>query len=131
MPATLSTEESQVLANIPEGDLIDLAAELDLAVPEEIQRVALTEAILGRLADLGEREGLPLSDYDRDDIEDLPVEHRQALAKLMGTPADVAGMLKAGKKVYRSYRKTRPRSQVALLLPMFLGPLARFVAEGR
>ena len=131
MPAVLSPEERLYLANIPEGDLIDLAAELDIAVPEEILRVRLTEEILERLADLGEREGLPFSAYDRDDLEDLPVVHRQALATLLGMPSDVDGMLKAGKKVYRTYRKTRPRSQVALLLPVLLAPLARFVAEDR
>ena len=131
MPATLSSEEIQVLANIPEGDLIDLAAELDVAIPEQIDRVALTVTVLERLAALGEQEGLPLSDYDRDDLEALPVDHRRALAGLLGVPADVSGMLKAGKKVYKIYRKTRPRSQVALLLPMMLGPLARFVAEER
>ncbi len=129
MSATLFPEEIRILANIPEGDLIDLAAELDVAVPEQIDRVALTVTILERLAALGKQEGLPLSDYDRDDLEALPEEHRRALATLLGVPADVSGMLKAGKKVYRVYRKTRPRSPVALLLPMLLGPLARFAAE--
>ena len=131
MPATLSLEETQALANIPEGDLIDLAAELDIAVPLEIQRVSLTEEILERIAELGEREGLPFSTYDREDLEDLPLAHRKALATLLGTSEDVSDLLKAGKKVYKTYRKTRPRSQIALLLPMLLRPLARFLAEDR
>lgn len=131
MPVTLSPEETRMLANIPEADLIDLAAELDMAVPEEIQRVSLLEEIIERVAQLGRREGLPLSDYDRDDLEALPQQHQRALADLMGAPANIAGMLKSGKKVYKTYRKTKPNSQVALLLPMLLAPLARFAAEDR
>ena len=117
--------------HIPEGDLVDLAAELDMAVPEVIDRESLVAEAIDRLADLGRREGLPLSSYDQDDLEALPAAHLRAFAALLGTAPDVRSVLKAGKKVYKTYRKTRPNSQVALMLPTLLGPLARYAAEGR
>ena len=41
MPMTLTPEEAVMVRHIPEGDLVDLAAELDMAVPEVIDRESL------------------------------------------------------------------------------------------
>ena len=43
----------------------------------------------------------------------------------MGWPKDTEGIVKAGERVYKRYRKDRGGSQVALLLPTLLRPLAR------
>lgn len=131
MTVRLHPHEADLLANLPEGDLIDLAVELDISVPASIERDALLHEAIERIAQLARREGLPFSEYDRMDLDDLPGEHMQALAELVGAQASVDGLLRSGRKVYKQYRKVRPNSQVALLLPMLLGPLARYASETR
>lgn len=132
MTFSLTTDERQTLQNMPEGDLADLAMEVAVVLDEVINRESLLLQILPRLVELGRQErGLPLSDYDLDDLTELPSAHRAALARALGWPEDPAGMVKHGKKVYKSYERSRPGSAVTLLLPALLRPLARFAAEGR
>jgi hypothetical protein len=132
MPFSLTADERQTLHNMPEGDLADLAMEVAVVLDEVINRESLLLQILPRLVELGRHErGLPLSEYDLDDLAELPAAHRAALARALGWPEDPAGMVKQGKKVYKTYERSRPGSAVTLLLPALLRPLARFAAEGR
>lgn len=131
MPFTLTADERRTLHNMPEGDLADLAMEVAVVLEEVINRETLLLQILPRLVELGRKErGLPLSDYDLDDLAELPSPHRAALARALGWPEDPAGMVKQGKKVHKSFERQRPRSAVTLLVPALLRPLARFAAEG-
>jgi|GEM_PF-898896 len=134
MTKLLTPEELGMFTNAPEDDLVDLCVDLDVVVPEEIDRTALLESCVQNLRALAEREGLPLSSYDRDDLEALTHEQLRGLAGLCGVePAEKAEtierMLKAGKKVYKIYRKHRKRSQIPMYLPMLLAPLARLVTQ--
>ncbi|MED5372339.1 MAG: hypothetical protein VX899_15065 [Myxococcota bacterium] len=129
MPFVLSDQEHQMMAFVSESDLVDLAVELDYVPEAQIDRVALLNALIPRILDLAEREGLPFSKYDADDIAELPQHHRAALANRMGWPADPSGMLKQGEKVYKRYRKRR-NSQVAVMLPMLISAVARCAHEG-
>ena len=74
-------------------------------------------------------EGLPFSDYDREDLEDLPPAHRVALARRLGVAESVSAILKSGRKLYKVYRRSRERSQVPLVLPSLLGPICRHIAD--
>lgn len=129
---TFLPTEIAMLRNVPEDDLVALAAELDIAVPAAVQREQLVAAAVVALAQLARREGLPLSDYDRDDLEALPASQLRALASLCGVDPSVDALLKSGARVYKVYRRRKPGSQVALLLPMLLPALARHaeVEEG-
>jgi hypothetical protein len=132
MPFALTADERQTLQNMPDGDLADLAMEVAVVLDEVINRETLLLQILPRLVELGRKErGLPLSDYDLDDLAELPPPHRAALAQALGWPEDPAGMLKQGKKVFKTFERYRPKSAVTLLVPALLRPLARFAAEGR
>ena len=128
MSAPFTPEENTIFAQIPELDLIDLAAELDLIVPETIDRETLITQALSGILDRASQEGLPFSTYDREDLQALPSDHLKALANLCATEPTVDAMLKRGAKVYKTYRKQRPGSQVPMLLPMFLSALARFAS---
>ena len=131
MPFSLTADERQTLHNMPEGDLADLAMEVAVVLDEVINRESLLLQILPRLVDLGRKErGLPLSDYDLEDLTELPPPHRAALARALGWPEDPAGMVKQGKKVFKTFERTHPKSAVTLLVPTLLRPLARFAAEG-
>lgn len=131
MSYTLSADELQTLAMVPDKELAALAADLSLIPDEEIDRKALLEAMIPRLLSLARQEGLPFSKYDAEDLGELPTAHREALAKAMGWRPDVKAMLKAGGKVYKIYRKDRINSQVPLLLPILLPMLARYASEAR
>lgn len=122
--------ELAIFQNIPETDLVDLIADLDVAVPNVVVREELLDLALDRIAQRARAEGLPFSKWDREDLEALPVAHLRALADTCGATGSVAGMLKAGGRVYKRYQKERPGSPVALLLPVLLAPLARRLAEG-
>ena len=122
----LTEQEIGLFSQIPEEDLVGLAAELDLAVPAEINVEELVLAVLVALLERARSQGLPFSSYDREDLEALPANHLSSLANLLGTPADVGAILKVGIKVYkRHYRGQRERSSILLLLPTMLPALAR------
>lgn len=129
MSAAFTASESAVLRNIPEGDLVDLVADLDVAVPAVIVRDELLVLALDRIAQRARAEGLPFSKWDREDLEALPAPHLQALARACGTAGTVDALMKSGARVYKRYQKERPGSAVALLLPVLLAPLARRLAE--
>lgn len=133
MVAILTAEELALFRHIPETDLVELAIELDVPVGESIDRAELLNAVVVSLAQRARTEGLPLSEYDRDDLAELPREQLTALTALCGVGDSIDDLLKLGRKVFRVYRKQRPRSQISLLLPMLLAPLARHAAstEGR
>ena len=133
MSVLLTPEELALFVNAPEDDLVDLAVDLDVLVPDEIVRAQLLSACIQSLAALAQREGLPLSPYDYEDQADLAASERNALARLCGLePGEkeetIDRMLKAGKRVYKIYKKHRKRSQIPLYLPMLLAPLARLLA---
>jgi len=124
----LTPDERRLLSNIPEIDLAELAAELSIAVPGRIDAANLAARCIVALAQLARTEGLPFSRFDRTDLEALSAVELRALADLCGYPATIDGMLKTGGKVYKSWSRSRPRSPIALLLPSFLAPLARYAA---
>ena len=131
MSELLTPHELTMFQQAPEEELVDLAIDLDVPVPEEIDRSGLLDACVRSLAVLGAREGLPFSDYDKDDLEDLGEWELNAIAALNGVdanldkPKKVQLLLKTGKKKYKVWRKTRPQSQIPIYLPMLLAPLAR------
>lgn len=125
----LNHAELALCENLPEDNLIELAAELNLLIPERISRSALLADAIAQLAELAQREGLPFSRYDRDDLEALPKHHMEALARLCGSRPTINALIKTGQKVYKIYTRQRPQSPVAMMLPMLLAPLARYAAE--
>ena len=114
---------------LPDKDLADWAVELNLLPEAEIDRQGLLEELVPRLLALARREGLPFSKYDAQDLDDLPPDHRAALAREMGWKQETRAMVRAGEKIWKVYRKSRPGSQVPLMLPVLLRPLARFAHE--
>ena len=126
---TLSDAEFAALALLPESDLADLAVELDQIPAAEINARELLEDLVTRILDRATNEGLPFSKFDKEDLNDLPAEHFRALAEAMGWPSNVDAFLKKGGKIYKEYQKSRPNSQVAIMLPLLLGPLARHAYE--
>ena len=125
MSATLTPDELALFENIPEGDLVELAADLDLAIPAVIDRPTLLAQAVVALAELGRARGLPLSPYDRDDLAALPPEHLQALCQLCGSSASIDALLKRGRKSYKAY-KDSPMAPIPMMLPMLLPAVARY-----
>lgn len=136
MSELLTPEEVAMFRNAPEGELVDLAIDLDVPVPEEIDIDGMLDAVVRNLASLARREGLPFSRYDREDLEQLGEMERGAIARLNGVDPrasaanQITALLKTGSKIYKMYRKTRPKSQIPLYLPMLLAPLARHLVSG-
>jgi len=122
-----SDQERAMLVQIPEADLLELCTELDSVAPSDIVPIPLLEALLPSLVDTLRVRGVPLSRYDKDDIEELPGEELAALSKLLGLPAQssVRKVLKAGQKVYKVWERDYPNSAIALLLPVLLRPVLR------
>jgi hypothetical protein len=125
----LTDQETRGLDYLPDKDLADWAVDLDLMPETEIDRLDLLQAMVPRLLALAQQEGLPFSKYDAQDLDELPPEHRRALARAMGWREDTRAMIRAGSKVWKNYRKNRTGSQIPLMLPVLLGPLARFAFE--
>jgi hypothetical protein len=131
----MTVHELSMFRNAPEDELVDLAVDLDVPVPEEINLGGLLDACVRNLAALGKREGLPLSDYDQDDLMALSEAELRAISTLNGVDAiedeskRVLLTIKSGKKIYKMWRKTRPKSQIPMYLPMLLSALARHLVS--
>ncbi len=132
MPGLFTDAEWEPLTQVPIVNLVNLAADLDICPPEEIDRLALMEACVERIVLRGEAEGLPFSKYDRDDLAALDKAMLEALGRLQGVRGRITvdRVLGAGLRVYRTYQKTRPDNPVALMLPMLLTAVARVAAAG-
>ena len=127
MTFSLDPAERDLVGRIPEQDITEMAVDLDLLLDEGFDRESLVLRCIEALLDRAEVEGIPLSKWDGDDLRTLPPEHFQALARTVGLTGkpSVRAMLKAGARTWRQYRKTRPNSATALLIPTLLGPIAR------
>lgn len=128
MPSFFTASERTMLANMPENDIVELAAELSVSVPETIQREELMQRVIVELARHVRVHGLPLSRYDADDLEALSPVELAGLARLVGVSASVPELLKAGKRAYKAYRNRKATSPIPLMVPTLLASLARYAA---
>ena len=128
MPSFFTASERTMLANMPENDIVELAAELGVSVPETIQREELMQRVIVELARHVRVHGLPLSRYDADDLEALSPVELAGLARLVGVSASVPELLKAGKRAYKAYRNRKATSPIPLMVPTLLASLARYAA---
>ncbi len=126
----LLDDEYALVQAVPADDLINFAAELDMVPPAEIDRKALFEACIPRLLDRLRTERVPLSRYDRADIEALSPTLLQALADLQGSAPTVDAVLKVGARAYRAREKRRMTrtDMVAYMVPLLLTPMLRLAA---
>lgn len=125
MSFTFTDAEFAPLAALPVESIVDLAAELDLLVPESIDRRALLRESVLKLVVHAETHGLPFSKYDADDLAALDKEALAAIAGLQGTRPTVAAVVKQGQKVYKTYANRRSDHPIPLMLPMLLTAVAR------
>jgi len=130
MAFQLTDDEYRLVESLPQEDLIDLAVELDIPIGEVIDRRSVLNLCVVGFGELAKREGLPFSEYDLEDLEQLPAAHRSALAAQLGVSAKVPAILRSGRRLYKVYRRSRTRSQVPMVLPAMLGPLCRYLADG-
>jgi hypothetical protein len=132
----LTVAELKAFDQVPEADLVGLSIDLDVPVPDQIDRERLLNVIVHHLAELGKRDGLPFSEYDREDLARLDHTELKSIAflsKVKRPSSDhqalVGQIIKAGKKVYKRYTKYNPGNQIPMFLPMLLIPLARLASE--
>jgi hypothetical protein len=132
----LTATELKAFDQVPEADLVGLSVDLNVPVPDEIDRERLLNVIVRHLVTLGKRDGLPFSEYDREDLGRLGSTELRSIAilsKIKRPSSDhqalVGQIVKAGKKVYKRYTKYNPGNQIPMFLPMLLIPLARLASE--
>ena len=101
-------DDLPILRAIPERDLVEMAIDLDIYVPENIDRIQMIETCILAIVERGRREGLPFSHYDQDDLESLSADELNAIGHLIGVAGSitVAKVLKKGKRVYKTYQNT-------------------------
>ena len=98
----LTEAEWDMVKHLPELDLVDLAAELELIPPAEIDRRTLVVQCVMRMVVLARAEGLPFSKYDREDLDALDPEQLAVLAGLLGTRTSVRAVLASGQKTWKT-----------------------------
>ncbi len=127
----LTEDEAAVWGRIPETDLVEMAVELDIVLDEHLDRSALIQQCLLRFMDRIGDEGLPVSKYDAADIMDLPADWRDALASHIGVgvPLTARALIRHGKKTWKLYQKRGEKSQVGMLAPLMVTPIARHLAR--
>jgi len=127
MSDLIQPSDYPLLQAIPERDIVEMAIDLDILVPEKIDRMQMLERCVLAIVARGQAEGLPFSQYDQDDLEDLQPMELKAIGSLnrINEPITVAKILKKGRKIYKSYQKHRPDNPTALLIPTLLPIIAR------
>ncbi len=120
------------LANLPIEQLVDLAAELDVLAPENIDRKALLGECVVAMVSHAKRQGLPFSKYDREDLDALGPDDLLAIGRLQGLSGrvTVSAVLKRGLRVYKTFQNRRIDHPIPLMLPMLLTAVARAARAG-
>lgn len=131
MTSMFTPEERAMLARMPENDIVELAAELGVTVPAVIKREELMERVVAELARHARVHGLPLSHYDKEDLQALSSIELSGLAHLVGVSATVPDLLKAGKRAYKAFSKRKVTSPIPLMVPSLLAPLARYAVRSQ
>jgi len=130
--SNLTDEEYLPLSTLPVETVVDLAAELDILAPENIDRRALLNSCITALVAHARREGLPFSKYDSEDLEALEREDLEAIGRLQGLSGrvTVSAVLRRGARVYKTYQSRRIDHPIPLMLPMLLTAVARAARSG-
>ena len=132
MSFDLTEAEFQPLAGLPIEQVVDLAAELDVLAPADIDRRELLVECVLALVEHGRREGLPFSKYDREDLEALSREDLTSIGRIQGLTGSVSlrAVLSRGAAVYKTYQNKRIDHPIPLMLPMLLSAVARAGRSG-
>ena len=127
MTNPIQSNDLELLHAIPERDLVEMAIDLEIRVPERIQRIEMITQCIQAIVTRAQAEGLPLSQYDQDDLEALNPTELKAISQLMGLDGapSIDKILKKGRKVYKMYQRHRPDNPTALLIPTLLPLIAR------
>lgn len=134
MSFALTDDEWEILSRVPTEDLVQLAAELDLLVPEQVDGRTLVNLCVPLIVERGRRHHLPFSKYDLDDLRELSAADLAVLAEVQGlTPrATVQDVLKVGERAYRSRQSGRNRlDPFAYMIPILLTPIVRCATTHR
>jgi hypothetical protein len=131
MSQIITDQEWTLLVNMTDDTLVHMAADLQLSVPPRIDRRTLCDACVRAIVVRAQREGLPFSKYDQDDLESLSQDERVVLCRLLSIQptGSIPDILKAGTKTYRFYLKNRPDSPTAMMIPSLLPAIARHAKE--
>jgi len=127
LPFQFTEPEWTAIRSLPVDDVIQLATHLDLAPPEDIDKRQVLERCIPRLVDRLQRDGIPLTKYDTEDIQALTEPQRRAMGRLLGlrgTPS-ARSILRSGVKVTRAYQKQVLNDTIPYMTPILLGPIIR------
>jgi hypothetical protein len=124
---SITNNEWTILQNMPEVDLVDLAIELDLRVPEQINHRQLWGQCLQAITELVGSHGLPLTQFNVPDLEDLEVSERAAIAQLTGLKGDasILAIIKAGSKIQKRVQRKKNITYLTIAIPLLLSAIAR------
>ena len=130
-PVELVTDvEWESLARLPVRDLVELAADLGLVAPAEVDGRALVEQCLPALREWIQSYGLPVSKYDREELQNLPASQLRALGRLCGLEAvSVRRLIRDGTRTVNKLGKMQHYESIVMMLPMLLTAIARYVDE--
>ncbi|TVQ92699.1 MAG: hypothetical protein EA397_05960 [Deltaproteobacteria bacterium] len=127
MAFAFTAAERAMIDQIPSSELDELAAELEIVLPATVDRHDLLRRILPAMLERIAEEGLPLSRFNKTDLEELSSLELDALGHMAGHKGRVTpdALIRTCKKACRHYRRNRPRSTMVLILPLLLAPLVR------
>ena len=117
-----------MLSGLPVAELVALARDLDRPVASDLPLPELAKEIVLGYAALAQTEGLPISRYDADELAALALPELEGLARLCGVAPSVEALCASGSRAWKNREKRHASPLVALHLPLFLTPLARYGA---
>ena len=128
--AIVTEAEWESLARLPVRELLEFAADLGLLVPAVVDERVLMEQCLTTLCVWIGEHGLPVSKYDREELENLPKRHLRALGRLIGVEKiSVQRLIRDGTRLVNKLGRTTEYESVVMMLPMLLTIIARYVDE--
>lgn len=124
---SITDSEWTILKNMPEVDLVDLAIELDLLIPEQINHRQLWNQCLQAVTEFVGSHGLPLTQFNVPDLEDLQPSERTAIAQLAGLKGDpsILAIIKAGIKIQKRIQRKKNITYLIIAIPLLLSAIAR------
>jgi hypothetical protein len=123
----LTQTEIDLFRLFPEDMLLDLCRDLDMILPEKVDKIKLALKIVPIFVSYTQRYGLPFHKLNRSTLEQLSERELQILAELCRVKPTIRAILKHGTKVFKNvHLKGTYRHAIRLNMITFLGPMIRY-----
>lgn len=126
----LTPDEIELFRVLPEDMMLDLCRDLDMILPETVDKIPLVIDMIPVFLSHAQRKGLPFHSINRLTLSELTERELQILADICRVKPSIRAILKHGARVYKTIHEKGTRYHaIRLNMITFLKPMLRYHAQ--